>query len=191
VHETLNEAQGDALRELINIGAGHGAATLSRLLGGARLGFQPPEAREVTVEQLVVLLGGDSGERLTATMDVRGDAAGMLVLVLTPSDAEELGARLTGEPLSGAPAYEAPLEVAARAVASSALAAMGQLTGLFFEASPPTVGRSTARVLAQRWCDAEAVPVLHAALHGQGFAAQLLFLPARATLRALLLSLRV
>jgi chemotaxis protein CheC len=191
VHAALTEPQRDALRELTNVGAGHGAAALSKLLGGERLGFQPPEAREASVEELASLLGGSAALRVVASTDVRGEASGALWLVLTPEDAEVLGTRLAGGGACDRAAVDAALGLAAEAVAAPLLAAMGQLTGLSLQGAEPRVRRSSADVLARAWCGGDAVAVLDVLLHASSFALQLLFLPAPAAVAVLLRTLRV
>ena len=39
---SFSEGQRDALRELANVGSGHAAAALSKLLGGRRVAIDPP-----------------------------------------------------------------------------------------------------------------------------------------------------
>jgi chemotaxis protein CheC len=191
VQPALTELQRDALRELTNVGAGHGAAALSRLLGGERLGFQPPEAREASAEELVALLGGSAALRVVASTDVTGEASGSLWLVLTPEDAQALGTRLAGGRGLDSSAVDAALGRAAGAVAPPVLAAMGRLTGLSLEGAEPLVQRNSAGALARAWCGGDAVAVLDVLLHAPSFALRLLFLPAPAAVAVLLRTLRV
>jgi chemotaxis protein CheC len=182
----LTDSQRDALCELTNIGAGHGAAALSRLLAGDRIGFPPPEAREATTAELADLLGGAGAPRLAATVEVHGDAAGALWLVLAPEAADLLLARLASPE-----APELALRRAVERVADSALAAMGRFTGLVLEPGAPLLRRAGADALAASRCRGGPVRVLAAHLHAPGFTAQFLFLPDAASVPLLLRALRV
>ena len=187
----LTEAQRDALREFANVGAGHAAATLSRLLGGERLAFEPPEARTATASELAQLLGGEAVARVAAMQEVRGDVTGALWLVLGPPDAQRLAERLLRTPHPPERAVDGALVQAALEMGAFALTAMGRLTGLGLEGSAPTLCRTAAGALACGWCAESSGLLLHAHLRAEHFTAQLLFLPHFEALGTLLRSLRV
>lgn len=187
----LTELQRDALRELANIGAGHAATALSKLLGGERLDFQPPEAWTATAKEFTQLLAGDASPWRGTVQQVKGDVVGELWLVLGRRDAQALAARFLAEPYPNPSAVDEALARMAETVGGSALAAMGTLTGLKLEASAPLLRRSVDGELATGSDEHETVLVLDVLLRAKAFAAQFLFLPRQQSLAALLSSLRV
>jgi chemotaxis protein CheC len=187
----LTELQWDALRELANIGAGHAATALSKMLGDERLDFQPPQAWTATAREFTQLLAGDASPWRATVQQVRGGVSGELWLVLGRRDAQGVAARLLGEAHPEASAVDGALAKMAQAVGASALAAMGMLTGLTLEASAPELRRSAGGALATGQSEQELVLVLDVLLRAKGFAAQFLFLPRHESLGALLRSLRV
>jgi chemotaxis protein CheC len=183
----LTEVECDALRELANVGAGHAATSLSGLLSGERLAFQPPEVWTETALQLAERLG--KAPWVAAVLGVHGDIRGALWLVFGRAEAESLAARLSaGAVTSG---VEQALTRLAGEAGLSALSGMRRLTGLVLEAREPALLHSVAEALAESPATDEEVLVLGVRLHGQGFSVAFLFLPARAALGTLLRSLRV
>lgn len=187
----LTEPQWDALRELANVGAGHAASVLSRLLSGERLGFQPPEAWRASAREFTQLLGGDSSPWLAAVLEVSGDVEGTLWLVFGRKDAQWLASRVLALPSPDELAVNGALTQVAQEVGTAALAAMGKLTGLSLKGGTPVLHRSATGVLATGASENAKVLALDALLRAKGFAAQLLFLPDPESLGALLKSLRV
>jgi chemotaxis protein CheY-P-specific phosphatase CheC len=191
VSDALNESQRDALCELTNIAAGHGAEALSRLLSGDRIGFQPPEAVETSRAGITTLLGGPGAARVVVTVEIQGEATGALWLVLAEEDAELLAARLTAHPGDSFEAGRAALARAAGRVAASALGAMGRFTGLVLEPGAPLLRLESSDALGAELSGQETVLVLVAQLHAPGLVARFLFLPDADSLPVLLRSLRV
>jgi chemotaxis protein CheC len=187
----LTEVQKDALRELANIGAGHAATALSRLLGGERLDFQPPEAWTATAREFTQLLAGEASPWRGTVQEVQGDVVGELWLILGRRDAQALAARLLSEEYPAPTAVDAALAKMAEAVGASALTAMGTLTGLKLHTSSPVLRRSADGALATGASEHDGVLVLDVLLRAKAFAAQFLFLPRPESLPALLRSLRV
>lgn len=187
----LTDPQLDALREMANIGAGHGAVALSRMLHGERVGFEPPGARELTAAGLAAILGEASAPRVVAGVEVAGEARSSLWLVLSPADAEALAQALTQKEAPGPREADAALTEAARTVASAALAAMARLTGLQLEAASSRLWRSSVGALAEERCGDHRVLVLDVQLRLAQVAVELLLLPEATTVGALLRALRV
>lgn len=187
----LTDAQLDALRETANIGAGHGAVALSRMLHGERVGFEPPRARELTAAGLAALLGEGSAPRVVAGVEVEGEARCSLWLVLSPADAASLAQALTQREAPGLQESDAALTEAARTVGSAALAAMARLTGLRLNVASSRLWRSSAGALARERCGEDRMLVLDVQLRLSGVALELLVLPEASTLGALLRALRV
>jgi chemotaxis protein CheC len=187
---TLTEPQRDALRELANVGAGHAATALSRLLAGERLAFLPPEAWTGAAGQVSERLREASAPWVAAVQAVRGDCVGALWLAFGQPDAQAFAARLLGEARPDALRVEAAVAQAAREAGASALSAMGHLTGLAFEAGEPVLRRGPAAALESASGDST-VLVLEVRLRAEGFTAEFLFVPEATSLGALLRSLRV
>jgi len=92
----LTEAQADALRELTNVAAGHGARALSTLLGGEKFGLWPPLARRLGASQLTALLGGAGAPLTSLSVELRGDVGGAMALVFSDPHVQALTKRLVG-----------------------------------------------------------------------------------------------
>jgi len=94
----LNEAQRDALVELLNIGFGRAGASLSRLTG-ERVLLEVPEVAMCPVEQLNATLATFVREEVASVHQVfSGPVAGDALLILDPPAASALKQLLTGEP---------------------------------------------------------------------------------------------
>ena len=188
----LSEAQADALRELTNVAAGHGARALSALLGGEKFGLWPPLARRLEAAQLTALLGGPGAPLTSLSAELRGDVGGAMALVFSDPHVQALTRRLVGAAEDGRlQTPEVALRDAANLVFSAALAAVGTLSGLRLLHSVPLVGDGPAEMVA-RMClpDAEGW-VLEAEIYASPLSGRLLLLPDEAGLRQLLGALRV
>jgi chemotaxis protein CheC len=132
--------QQDALREAANIGGGHAASMLSRLVGGLGVMVEVPRIAPADGAQLVALLGGAGTHVLGAEFTIEGGLDGKLFWVLPKEDARRLGARLLRRPTSAGhlSADEAlALSEAANIVASACLSVLSGLTRLKLYPSPP------------------------------------------------------
>lgn len=133
-------SQQDALAEVANIGSGHAASMLARLLGGLGVMIDVPRVSLVDSAKLASLLGGAGTEVLAAEFSIEGGLPGRLFWVLPREDARRLCGRLlhrstaTG-PLS--PDETGALSEAANIVASACLTVLGGLLRLKLLPSPP------------------------------------------------------
>ncbi len=130
----------DALAEVVNIGSGHGASMLARLVGGDGVMVDVPRVSLVDSEQLASLLGGAGTQVLAAEFSIDGGLPGRLFWVLPRGDARRLSGRLLRRPaVSGAltPDEAAALNEAANIVASACLTGIGKLLQLKLLPSPP------------------------------------------------------
>lgn len=82
--DELTPAQLDALQEVGNIGAGHGATALSQLLG-KRIHITVPKANVLPLSDVPKLVGDPSTLVAGLTLSILGDATGK-ILVLFPRD---------------------------------------------------------------------------------------------------------
>jgi len=191
VRTPLTDAELDGLRELANVGAGHGATALSRMLHGERVGFEPPGAGELSAPELARLLGEEGSPRVAAGVEARGEARCALWLVLAPADAEALARALTRKQVPGRDEVDAALTEAARTVVSAALGAMARLTGLQLEGVGSRLRSSSAGALALELCGPGRTLVLDVQLRLAGVTVALLLLPEGSTLGPLLRALRL
>lgn len=187
----LTEDQRDALRELANIGAGHAATALSRLLTGMRLDFAPPEAWTASAREFTQLLAGDASPWRGTVQAVGGDVSGELWLILGRREAQALAGRLLGKASPEPPAVDEALVNMSSVVGAAALAAMSSLTGLSLQSQAPLLRHSAEGRLATGASEDETVLVLDVLLRTKDFAAQFLFLPRLESLGVLLRSLHV
>jgi len=186
----------DALREVANIGCGNAASALSRLVGGRRVSIEVPRAHVVDVDDLTSLVGGHERQVVAATLEIHGQLAGRVMVVLESGDAHRLCELLLNAPTEPRlrEAERSAFSEAANIVASACLSAIGQLTGLSLVPSVPTVdeddaasvveellhrsdpGAGVAVVLETRFAATAALP----------FEGQLLVVPHPASLKKLL-----
>lgn len=139
----------DALKELANVGSGHAATALSKLLGGMRVAIDPPRAE-------VGLAGGlfrqTSPEGVVAALELQGSPSGALLFALSEDDARELSAQILGR--SGPPnvltdeAKDA-LSETANIVASAYLGAVAMMVGMPLIPSTPTLTEGGLESAAQ------------------------------------------
>lgn len=191
-----SDLQLDALREVANVGCGNAASALSRLVGGRRVNIEVPRALVVDVDDLSALVGGQERQVVAATLEIHGQLAGRVMVVLESGDAHRLCELLLNAPTEPRlrEAERSAFSEAANIIASACLSAIGQLTGLSLLPSVPTVdeddaasvveellhrsdpGAGVAVVLETRFSASAALP----------FAGQLLVVPHPASLKRLL-----
>lgn len=122
--------QQDALREVANIGGGHAASMLARLVGGLGVMTEVPRVSHVDVGQLALLMGGAGMRAVTIGFTFEGALCGHLWWVLPAEDARRLGGRLLARPTANgrlSTEERGALAEAANIVASSCCTAIGQL----------------------------------------------------------------
>jgi chemotaxis protein CheC len=195
------EMQLDALREVANVGCGHAASALSRLVGGRRVNIEVPRALVVSPTDLPAAIGGEEKQVVAASLEMTGGLAGHLLLVLPEDDAHRLCALLLNAPGEGMFREDerSAFSEAANIVASACLNAIGKLTGLRLLPSVPKVSQDIAgavvdEALAKVNSNAGVVVVLEArfsAIAAPPIEGQLLVVPDRASLKRLLETLGV
>ena len=190
----------DALREVANVGCGHAASALSRLVGGRKVQIDVPRVVVTSVSEMSVLMGGADARVVAAVLRMEGELEGHLVLVLPEKDARQLCALLLDAPCVGPfnDVQQSALSEAANIVASACLTAIGNLTGLRLLPSPPILtedqaGEVLGETLASRAASGVVV-VLEASFQtamNPSIGGQLLVLPDRKGLATLLSRLGV
>jgi chemotaxis protein CheC len=190
-----SELQLDVLREVANIGCGHAANALSRLVGDRAVRIDVPLALAAPDADLVDLLGGDC-QIVAVALDVEGELRGRMLLAWPLADAHVLTGLLLGAQAEGSiledPRRSALSEVA-NILGSACLSGIAGLTRLrLLPSTPALMQGSVAEVIAAlRVRDAEfgrAAVVLKArfiADHAPPLTGQLLILPSADTLPTL------
>lgn len=127
----LSPAQLDTLKEVSNVGMGHAATALSRMLN-TRIDLRVPRIAMVEIGDIPELVGGAEAEVVGIRLAMTGPTRGTLLLVFPGDSARSLLARLLGgavaEPLDEM-AVSALKEVG-NILASAYLVALGGFLGL-------------------------------------------------------------
>lgn len=141
----------DALREVANVGCGHAASALSRLVGGRIVDLSVPRALVTPTGELPAFLGGGNADVLAATLGVEGDLEGQLLLILPQQDALTLAALMLQQPVAEAldELAQSAISEAANIVASACLSAIGTLTGMRLLPTIPALRRVQASTIAK------------------------------------------
>jgi chemotaxis protein CheC len=142
--------QQDALAEVANIGSGHAASMLARLVGGDGVMVDVPRVSLVDSAQLATLLGGAGTQVLAAEFSIDGGLPGRLFWVLPREDARRLSGRLLRRPTAHGPLTQdetAALNEAANIVASACLTGIGRLLKLMLLPSPPDLAEGEVETL--------------------------------------------
>ncbi|HME90213.1 MAG TPA: chemotaxis protein CheC, partial [Myxococcaceae bacterium] len=124
-----NEAQLDALREVTNVGCGHAANALSKLVGGRKVQIEVPRVVLTRAAEMPQIVGGVDAPVVIIALDMLGELQGRLLLVLQEGDAQQLSAQLLNDATRQQVELSAICE-AGNIVASACLNAIGSFTGL-------------------------------------------------------------
>ena len=89
----LTEIQFDALREAMNVGAGHATTRLAMMLG-TRIQLQIPSASLTPIARIAALFGGPETPVTAVCLHIRGSLSGNLVLFFPIEEARQLADRL-------------------------------------------------------------------------------------------------
>lgn len=143
---SLDERQLDALRELANIGCGHAASALSKLLGGAPVGIEVPRAELIEVRALSDHFGGPDTRLVAVTTDVSGALSGLLLVLMREQDARSLAGLLLGGLPRGPFSEEARSAIceAGNIVGSACLCAIARAFSLELMPSVPRFAQGAA-----------------------------------------------
>ena len=146
------DLQLDALRELANIGSGKASTALSMLLGRA-VDISVPTARALSFADAVEAAGDYEQEITGIVLGIVGDLEGVVLLLVTPSDADTVCSLLGVEP--GSVYAPSALGEVGNIVGSSYINALAMMTGMEIEPTPPglttdMLAAIVESVLAQR-----------------------------------------
>jgi chemotaxis protein CheC len=178
VSATYNDTQLDALRELANIGAGNASTALSGMLGRP-VDLTVPDARVVPMTQAVEEIGSPESEVTGIALGVLGDMPSIVLMLLTPSDAEAICGLLGLEP--GSEYAESALGEIGNVVGTSYLNALAGMTGLELEPTPPAtatdmLGSLVQSVLATRASVSDSALLLDSSMIVEGEGCSIVFL---------------
>src|SRR5262249_22171848 len=134
--QTYSDLQLDALRELANIGSGNAATSLSSLIGRA-VDISVPNALMLPLADAVDAAGPSESEVTVVLLRITGQLDALVLLLFSPQDAEQVAGLLGVEP--GDPMADSALGEVGNILGASYVAALGTMSGLELELSPPQV----------------------------------------------------
>jgi len=190
----LSDLALDGLRELCSMGAGQAVGALSRLLGGEAVMLNVPRAVPLRRSALAAELG--PGAHVAVEFHVQGEAAGLLVLLMSePSALQLAGALLRRPSAETGPLEQDALSEVGNILASAFVDAWTRVTGLWLQPSVPRWLHGSAEevVMGLRYADGEEPPAVlestWAARTRPGVNGRLLVLPDGETVEPLLAAL--
>ena len=131
---TYSDQQLDALRELANIGSGTAATALSTMLGRP-IDVSVPAALALPLADAVEAVGAPESYVTAVVLTIFGDIDAIVVLLFPPKDAETLCEMLGVE--AGTEVGLSALGEIGNILGSAYVGALGMMTGLDLEPSPP------------------------------------------------------
>lgn len=172
------ELELDALRELANIGSGTAGTALSSLLGRP-VDVSVPRALALPLADAVESAGDPESPAAGVVLPLQGDLEGTVVLMFDEKDAATLCSLLDVEPDSEV--GRSALGEIGNILGTSYIQALGQMTGLTLEPTPPQVvvdmlGAMVATVLATTAETADVALVLDSDLAVEGAPCSLSFM---------------
>jgi chemotaxis protein CheC len=134
--QTYSDLQLDALRELANIGSGNAATSLSSLIGRA-VDISVPNALLLPLADAVDAAGPSESEVTAVLLRITGQLDALVLLLFSPQDVEQVCGLLGVEP--GDPLASSALGEVGNILGASYVGALGTMSGLELELSPPQV----------------------------------------------------
>jgi chemotaxis protein CheC len=146
------DLQLDALRELANVGSGTASTALSSMLGRS-VDISVPHAYVLSMADAVSAVGDPEAEATGVVLGVIGDMPASVLLLFSPKDAAQMCDLLGVE--AGTEIGESALMEIGNIMGASYLNALGSMTGMALEPTPPAVatdmlGAIVQTVLAER-----------------------------------------
>ncbi|MYL33165.1 CheY-P-specific phosphatase CheC [Pontibacillus yanchengensis] len=134
----------DILREIGNIGAGHAATSLSKLLN-QKIDMTVPAVRLVSFDEMMDIAGGPDRVIVSVFLRIEGDAPGSMFFIVPPEQADRLVRDLTGDTsftfttsAVNEMAFSAILELG-NILSGSYLSSLSDFTQLSIQPSVPSV----------------------------------------------------
>ena len=147
-----SDLQLDALRELANVGSGTASTALSGMLGRS-VDISVPSVNVLPMADAVGAIGDAESEATGVVLGVVGDMSASVLLLFTPNDAKQMCGFLGVE--AGSEIGDSALMEIGNIMGASYLNALGQMTGMELEPTPPAsatdmLGAIVETVLAER-----------------------------------------
>jgi chemotaxis protein CheC len=140
--DELTPTQLDALREVGNIGAGHGATALSQLLG-KKIYITVPKAEILPLAEVSKLVGDPQTLVAGLTLSILGDATGKIVLLFPRDSALHLADMLLKQPEGSSKILSemghSAIKEAGNILTGAYLSALNEFLGMLLLISVPTL----------------------------------------------------
>jgi len=140
--DELTPAQIDALKEVGNIGAGHGATALSQLLG-KRINITVPNATILPLAEIPLLMGDPNTLVAGLTLSILGDATGKIILLFPRDSALHLADMLLKQPVGTSKILtemgHSAIKEAGNILTGAYLSALNEFLGMLLLISVPTL----------------------------------------------------
>ncbi len=140
--DELTPAQIDALKEVGNIGAGHGATALSQLLG-KRINITVPNATILPLSEIPLLMGDPNTLVAGLTLSILGDATGKIILLFPRDSALHLADMLLKQPVGTSKILNemghSAIKEAGNILTGAYLSALNEFLGMLLLISVPTL----------------------------------------------------
>ena len=140
------DLQLDALRELANIGSGKASTALSMLLDRS-VDISVPSARALSFADAVEATGDAEQEITGIVLGIIGDLEGVVLLLVSPEDANTICSILGVEP--GSEYAPSALGEVGNIVGSSYINALAEMTGIAIEPTPPATATDMLGAIVQ------------------------------------------
>lgn len=137
-YEHLSSLQLDTLRETGNIGAGHAASSLAKLLN-KKIVMEVPEASIVSLNDVTERLGGAEQLVVSIFLRISGDVAGSMFFIVSVEEAEQLVQYLVGDTNVQNQLGFSALQETGNILAGSYLSSLADFTGLNLQPTPPAL----------------------------------------------------
>ncbi|KGX88616.1 chemotaxis protein CheC [Pontibacillus marinus] len=134
----------DVLKEVGNIGAGHAATSLSKLLD-RKIDMNIPDVRLVSFNEMMDIAGGAEQVLVSVFLRLEGDVSGSMFFVLPPEQANRMAFQMTGDEkinFSSPPYSEmgvSAINELGNILSGSYLSALSDFTNLSIQPSVPSV----------------------------------------------------
>jgi chemotaxis protein CheC len=146
VSTEYTDLQLDALRELANIGSGKASTALSMLLDRS-VDISVPSARALSFADAVEATGDAEQEITGIVLGIIGDLEGVVLLLVSPEDANTICSILGVEP--GSEYAPSALGEVGNIVGSSYINALAEMTGIEIEPTPPATATDMLGAIVQ------------------------------------------
>jgi chemotaxis protein CheC len=140
------DLQLDALRELANIGSGKASTALSMLLDRS-VDISVPTARALSFADAVEATGDYELQITGIVLGIVGDLEGVVLLLVSPDDADTICELLGVEP--GSEYAASALGEVGNIVGSSYINALAEMTGIAIEPTPPATATDMLGAIVQ------------------------------------------